>query len=433
MKMSRFAVYDDEDVKAFKTKIRAKRTQESTDFAINILNQYCESQSIAFVEHDLSPSTLNNLLSRFYLCIRNKKGEYYKINSMRNIRFSLQRYFLEFAKIDILGHDFAEANTVFENTLRLIKANGKGETNHHPEIEPEDLTKLFNMLNINNPTGLQEIVWFNTMFFFIRRGRENVRAMTKHSFAIGNDGKGEYIYQVEGELDKNHDINDKPFDTVGEGRIYANYSPKCPVMCFKKYISKLNPDIDCLWQRPKQNVSEHDIIWYCKVPHGEKHLGSMLSSMSLKYKLSQRYTNHSLRVTSVQALDDAKIEGRHIIRVSGHKSVRSVENYARKLSTSRKRTISSILSEKVENIQNQHQSESTSTSVCKGWLARTADSSNSSASSSSSANEVSDNVLANLPAELFTGSGVSFAPILHNCSNIHFHIHMHSEKYAVQQ
>ena len=80
IKMSRFAVYDDEDVKAFKTKIRAKRTQESTDFAINILNQYCESQCIAFVEHDLSPSTLNNLLSRFYLCISNKKGEYYKIS-----------------------------------------------------------------------------------------------------------------------------------------------------------------------------------------------------------------------------------------------------------------------------------------------------------------------------------------------------------------
>ena len=114
--MSRFAIYDDEDVEAFKSKIRAKRTQESTNFAINILNEYCESQTIALVLQNLSSSALNNLLSKFYLCVRNKKGEYYKINSMRSIRFSLQRYFLEFAKIDILGHDFADANTVFENT-----------------------------------------------------------------------------------------------------------------------------------------------------------------------------------------------------------------------------------------------------------------------------------------------------------------------------
>ena len=185
--MSRFAIYDDEDVEAFKSKIRAKRTQESTNFAINILNEYCESQTIALVLQNLSSSALNILLSKFYLCVRNKEGEYYKINSMRSIRFSLQRYFLEFAKIDILGHDFTDANTVFKNTLRLVKATGKGETNHHPEIESEDLTKLFNMFDINNPTGLQEIVWFNTMFYFIRRGRENMRAMTKHSFAIGID------------------------------------------------------------------------------------------------------------------------------------------------------------------------------------------------------------------------------------------------------
>ena len=163
-----------------------------------------------------------------------------------------RRYFLEFAKIDILGHDFADANTVFENTSRLVKTTGKGETNHHPEIESEDLAKLFNMFDINNPTGLQEIVWFNTMFYFIRRGRENMRAMTKHSFAIGIDATGrDFIYQVQGELDKNHSVNDHSFDTIGEGRIYENGGSKCPVVCFKKYISKLNPNQDSLWQRPK--------------------------------------------------------------------------------------------------------------------------------------------------------------------------------------
>ena len=85
--MSRFAIYDDEDVEAFKSKIRAKRTQESTNFAINILNEYCESQTIALVLQNLSSSALNNLLSKFYLCVRSKKGEYYKINSMHSIHF----------------------------------------------------------------------------------------------------------------------------------------------------------------------------------------------------------------------------------------------------------------------------------------------------------------------------------------------------------
>jgi hypothetical protein len=78
---------------------------------------------------------------------------------------------------------------------------------------------------------------------------------------------------------------------------------------------------------------------------GEKPLGNMMANMSKKYALSQRYTNHSIRVTSLQLLEDNNIEGRHIIRVSGHKSVDSVKTYARRLSTSRKRkNISSILS-----------------------------------------------------------------------------------------
>ena len=45
----------------------------------------------------------------------------------------------------------------------------------------------------------------------------------------------------------------------------------------------------------------------------------------------------------------SSVEGRHIIRVSGHKSLESVQNYARKLSSARKRSISTIFSNSVEN------------------------------------------------------------------------------------
>ena len=310
--MSRFAVHNYDDVEAFKTKIIAKRTSENTNFAVKILNEFCEAQNIALVLEDLSSMTLNNLLSKFYMCVRNKKGEYYKINSMRSIRFSLQRYFLAIARMDILSNEFIDANTVFENTLKSVKAAGKGETEHHPEIEPDDLTKLFNSFDINDPTGLQELIWFNIMFFFIRRGRENIRQMKKSSFSIATDASGqEFIYQVQGELDKNHNINDSAFDTIGEGRIYSTNGPKCPVVCFRKCITKLNPNLEALRQRPRQTVNSTDSIWYCNIPHGEKHLGSMLSRMSLKYDLSQMYINHYLRITTLQALDDAKIEGRH--------------------------------------------------------------------------------------------------------------------------
>ena len=54
-----------------------------------------------------------------------------------------------------------------------------------------------------------------------------------------------------------------------------------------------------------------------------------------------------MRVTSLQLIDDAQIDARQIIRVSGHKNTDSLLNNARRISAARKRNISSILSNSV--------------------------------------------------------------------------------------
>ena len=125
-------------------------------------------------------------------------------------------------------------------------------------------------------------------------------------------------------------------------------------------VSENLNNLDAAWQRPRGKVNTNDWIWYCNITHAEKHLGGMLSRMSVKYKLVtvhkpfstcnqlsninlSPYTNHSLRVTSFQTLDDAKIEGRHTIHLNRHKSTMSVQNCTRKLSANRKRSIYTVL------------------------------------------------------------------------------------------
>ena len=81
----------------------------------------------------------------------------------------------------------------------------KGKTEHHPEIEPEDLIKLYKSIDIWTPVGLQEKVWVDIMRFFIRRGVENLREMTKSTFGTGTDASGkQFVYQMTDEYDKNH-------------------------------------------------------------------------------------------------------------------------------------------------------------------------------------------------------------------------------------
>ena len=416
----RFAEVSEETVRNMTKKKNAPKTDESTKSGVKILADYCRNAEIVFPPTMATAAELNSVLSRFYIAARTKKGEIYKINSMKSIRFALQRYFLETNHIDIIEHEeLTEANMVFQNVLKKVKAAGKGDTVHYPEIEPEDLRKLYSSFDINDPAGLQELCWFNIMFYLIRRGCENVRQMTKSTFQITTDATGkQFIHQKTSELTKNHNENDNNDDTNGEGRIYATGGSKCPVECFKKYLRVLNPNIDALWQRPRAKITIKTGIWYCNVPLGEKSLGGMLPMLSEKYQLSQRYTNHSLRVTSIQVLEDGNVETRHIVRVSGHKNPDSIANYARRLSAAKKRNLSTILAESVgaaspvsgsiETVENktmkQQRKEPQMISM----------------------NDDFDRVLQNLPQQLLNPLNIvpgSFTPILTNCSNITFNVY----------
>ena len=67
-------------------------------------------------------------------------------------------------------------------------------------------------------------------------------------------------------------------------------------------MSKLNPNWEKLWERPKDEHCDDDQISYSNVPVGEKTLGSFMSVLSKKCDLSQTYTNHSIRATGATIL-----------------------------------------------------------------------------------------------------------------------------------
>lgn len=127
--------------------------------------------------------------------------------------------------------------------------------------------------------------------------------------------------------------------------------PMCPVLSFKKYLKKLHPKIDDLWQRPLESFEDTQPTWYCRVALGKNTLSNMMSEISKLGKLSRVYTNHCVRATSITALDNGGIEARHIMRASGHKSESSIRSYACRLSESKKREISTCLSNTLVNEQ----------------------------------------------------------------------------------
>jgi hypothetical protein len=59
-----------------------------------------------------------------------------------------------------------------------IKAAGKGDITHYPEIETEDLTKLYNNIYPSTPTCLVHRVQMNASLY------GNMEYMTKDTFVI---------------------------------------------------------------------------------------------------------------------------------------------------------------------------------------------------------------------------------------------------------
>lgn len=84
-------------------------------------------------------------------------------------------------------------------------------------------------------------------------------------------------------------------------------NPRCPVVSFLKYLSKLNPMNLYLWQRPKASFKHHacedDPIWYENAAVGHNSLGEMMTNMSKLARLSRIYTNNCIRGTYVSILD----------------------------------------------------------------------------------------------------------------------------------
>ena len=336
--------------------VLSRSTKRTIKHSVSIFREYLCQNGIDPAFENLSTEGLDLLLRNFFVAVRTKDGKILRKSSLNCIKYGLTKYLKAEKDVDISADaEFQTSREVYRAILVDMKKKGYGGVEHFPPIAPDDLKKLFNddlAFNISTPTGLQNKVWFEIVFYLCRRGRENLRAMTRDTFAVATDDTGrKYIYQKTDGADKNHTD-----DTVGESRVYEiTGSNMCPVLSFEKYISKLNPNQEALWQRPvstgnKATVGtfiDSDEVWYVGTPLGKNTLSGMMPKISSQANLSNKYSNHSIRATCITLLDKAGIEARHIMRTSGHRSEASIRYYSHRLSDNKNRQISETLSSAV--------------------------------------------------------------------------------------
>lgn len=129
------------------------------------------------------------------------------------------------------------------------------------------------------------------------------------------------------------------------GRMYEiSGSSLCHVASCIMYTSKLNTKCEALFQKPNDEAKPDHKICYCNLPLGKHYLGNLMASISTDARLSQRYTNHSIRATCrITLLDSNNLDARHIVSVSLHKSEASIRSYSHQTTVSKKQEMSDAL------------------------------------------------------------------------------------------
>ncbi|XP_066175948.1 activating transcription factor 7-interacting protein 1 isoform X1 [Sylvia atricapilla] len=309
-----------------------KNTHKQTGWAANLLKQWLAKNGKDPSFELVSVSELNDILREFYYTIRNHDGNTYSVASYKSMRAGLNRH-LKMPPYNrqiclMKDKEFASANMVFVSVLKMLRMQGKDETHHHPPIAAEDLRKIkqSGVLGLHSPLALVNKVWFDLQLHFAKRGREILRDLAPDAFVVEKDKNGRryamFRYPGKGKNGEDPHKMGKMYDMPGD--------PNCPVFSLELYLSKLPPEPPAFYLHPLKLTPEQMQampVWYKREPMGVNYLGTMMPRISVAAKLSQRYTNHSLRTTTIQLLCEAGLGPREIMAVTGHRSESALRHY----------------------------------------------------------------------------------------------------------
>ena len=238
---------------------------------------------------------------------------------------------------------------MYKARCRLYYKANNPKPKHKSAIEKSDkllINAYFNDAS-SDPKKLQEYVWFTLCLQFGRRGREGWRAMQKDYFVADTDSDGKrFVGTLSTESTKNIQGGNKQSDQdYSDTRMYElSGSRLCPVQAYEMYISKLHPDNQALFAKPKNNFSLDSSIWYTREVLGKNTINDMMKNISKKAGCGKIYTNHCVRATTVTSLYQAGVDAQTICSITKHKSENTLKHYIDSRTDQQKQHASRVLS-----------------------------------------------------------------------------------------
>lgn len=351
---SAFATATETDLKRLKDKNKNKNTMKSTVTWINRFETWRKLRGIRNELKNIPPNDLDSILQSFFAEIRKSDGTEYEPECLRVMLSAMDRYLKEKGREYSILKDKA-----FENCRKVLngkaielreKGMGKRKNKSDPltSNEEEQLWKL-KVLGANNPKSLNYTIFYLISQQFGTRGCQEHHQLRLEDlkFVCDPSGKTILVEWVEG-ITKTRQGGLSKIERRLPQKMFAHKGSRCPIKFLELLISKRPQKLRYsgpLYLRPLE--SPHADVWYSSQPVGIQTINTYMKNMAKLGNLditNKKFTNHSIRKTTVCKLQKAGVSNDKIIAVTGHRNEMSLKAYSN-VDLDEHKKISSILSD----------------------------------------------------------------------------------------
>ena len=183
--------------------------------------------------------------------MRTHKGDAYQYNLYKGFRAAIQRHLNDLGRdFDIYKDtEFRRANDTFDGMIKKLKREGgMSHIAHKDIITDTDMGKINYLFETKKDAKclIQQVWFYVTMHFGIRERELQCNTRKKDLVFLKDDNGDDYIKLGTDFAQKNHQLG---AIAAPAGRIQNPLQ----VFSVQRLISRLHPECDRLFQRPKEN------------------------------------------------------------------------------------------------------------------------------------------------------------------------------------
>ena len=269
---------------------------------------------------------------------KNKNGQDYEPDSLRVMIAALDRHLKDkqYPLSIVKDREFHSSKQVLEGKAKLLRQAGRGKRPNKARNltkEEEEVLWKESKFGSTTPEALVNTMWWLLTQHFGLRGRQEHHDMKVDDFQLCKDDNGvEFVQFTEGQTKtRQGGLHTKHRDF--QPRMFAVGGERCPVALFKQFVSRRPQNLKTtgpFYLSIKTNRKPDDNVWFKVQPMGENKINDMMKSIvanTILESSDKKFTNHSARKTVVSKLKKANVERSGIVKVTGHKTIQSLDDY----------------------------------------------------------------------------------------------------------